>query len=144
MEMPLGLRSQTPISHTASKPNSAMASQTSGGTEPRSTEVPDFRLSSDIQTQVLISNTLGYRGQPGIVIIPRSLPASRSGIDVICVTLRWYGQPRLLALPSGYDPECVSARPVSLITFRAMGVVLFWVDTGLQRARNWSGMQTVT
>src|SRR5882672_6058802 len=65
--MPAGLRSQTPISHTASKPNSAMASHTEGGTEPRSTGVPTFSLSSESQTQVLISYTLGYLGHVGMI-----------------------------------------------------------------------------
>src|ERR1700691_5952561 len=61
--MPAGLRSQTPISQTASKPNLAIASHSSEGTLPKSTEVPVLRLSSESQTQVLISYSVGYRGQ---------------------------------------------------------------------------------
>ena len=53
--MPAGLRSQTPISHTASNPCAASASHSAAGTEPKVTELPAFVLSSESQTQVLIS-----------------------------------------------------------------------------------------
>src|SRR3954452_15819485 len=61
--MPTGLRSQTPISQTASKPNSARASHSEEGIEPNSTKVPYFSLSSESQTHVLISNTVGFKAQ---------------------------------------------------------------------------------
>src|SRR5271157_4781377 len=67
MAMPAGLRSQTPISQTASKPKAAMASHSAEGTELKSTDVPVFRLSSESQTQVLISNNVGYRGQVKVI-----------------------------------------------------------------------------
>src|ERR1700733_11014384 len=61
--MPAGLRSQTPISQTAAKPNLATASHSTEGTLPKSTEVPVLRLSSESQTHVLISYSVGNRGQ---------------------------------------------------------------------------------
>src|SRR5271165_3283724 len=66
--IPAGLRSQTPMNQTASKPNLAMASHSAEGTELKSTEAPVFRLSSESQTQVLISYSVGYRVHLGIVI----------------------------------------------------------------------------
>jgi hypothetical protein len=66
MEMPAGLRSQTPMSQTASKPYLAMASHSAAGTELKSTDL--FWLSSESQTQVLISYSVGYRGQMDMVI----------------------------------------------------------------------------
>src|SRR5580658_9502128 len=66
--MPAGLRSQTPMNQTASKPNLATASHSTEGTELKSTCVPVFRLSSDNQTQVLISYKVGYRGQIDMII----------------------------------------------------------------------------
>src|SRR5271167_4391943 len=65
--MPAGLRSQTPMNQTAAKPNLAMASHSAEGTELKSTEVPVFRLSSESQTQVLISYNVGYRGQMDMI-----------------------------------------------------------------------------
>ena len=53
--IPAGLRSQTPISQTASKPSAAIASHSPPGTVARSTGAPSRRLSSSSQTQVLIS-----------------------------------------------------------------------------------------
>ncbi len=44
--MLVGLRSQTPMNQTASKPNAVIASHSVSGTEPRSTGSPFFRLSS--------------------------------------------------------------------------------------------------
>src|SRR3954453_15656996 len=66
--IPAGLRSQTPISHTASKPSAAIAFHSSGGTEPSSINVPYFLLRSATQTQVLISYTLRNRGHLDIVL----------------------------------------------------------------------------
>src|SRR3954451_24678171 len=68
MATPAGPRSQTPISHTASKPSAAMASHSCGGTEPSSINVPYFLLRSASPTHVLISYTLGNRGQLDIVL----------------------------------------------------------------------------
>ncbi len=53
--IPAGLRSQTPISQTASNPSTAIASHSCPGTPARSIAVPSRRLSSSSQTQVLIS-----------------------------------------------------------------------------------------
>ena len=53
--IPAGLRSQTPISQTASKPSAAIASHSFAGTLARSIAVPSRRLSSSSQTHVLIS-----------------------------------------------------------------------------------------
>ena len=53
--MPAGLRSQTPMNQTASKPREAMASHSSAGTVPSSTRLPSFRPSSASHTQALIS-----------------------------------------------------------------------------------------
>ena len=53
--IPAGLRSQTPISQTASKPSAATASHSRPGTLARSIAAPSRRLSSSSQTQVLIS-----------------------------------------------------------------------------------------
>ena len=53
--IPAGLRSHTPISHTASKPSAAMASHSGPGTELKSRAVLYTRLRSDNQTHVLIS-----------------------------------------------------------------------------------------
>src|ERR1700683_452847 len=66
--MPAGLRSQTPMNQTASKPNLAMASHSAAGTQLKSTGVPVFRLSSESQTQVLISYSVGYRGQTDMLV----------------------------------------------------------------------------
>jgi hypothetical protein len=55
MAMPAGLRFQTPISQTASKPSDAIDSHSTSGTLARSTVAPARRLSSSSQTQVLIS-----------------------------------------------------------------------------------------
>ena len=52
---PAGLRSQTPISQTASNPSEAIASHSDSGTPARSTGLPSRRLSSSSQTQVLTS-----------------------------------------------------------------------------------------
>src|ERR1700757_4044180 len=60
--MPAGLRSQTPTSHTASKPYAEIVSHSADGTEARSTFLPYFWLSSESHTQVLISYKLGNRG----------------------------------------------------------------------------------
>jgi hypothetical protein len=49
------LRSQTPMSHTASKPRFAMPSHSVAGTEARSIAVFHFRFRSESHTQVLIS-----------------------------------------------------------------------------------------
>src|SRR5271157_5482422 len=75
--MPAGLRSQTPMNQTAVKPNLAMASHSAEGTELKSTEVPVFRLSSESQTQVLISYNVGYRGQVDKVIPSSVRPANQ-------------------------------------------------------------------
>jgi hypothetical protein len=56
------------MNQTASKPNLAMASHSAAGTELKSTDVPVFKLSSESQTQVLISYSVGYRGQTDMVI----------------------------------------------------------------------------
>ena len=61
------LRSQTPMNHTASKPYLAMSSHSEEGTELKSTDIPVFRLSSESQTQVLISYNVGYLGQSDMV-----------------------------------------------------------------------------
>ena len=53
--IPAGLRSQTPMNQTASKPQEAIRSHSSGGTVARSTGRRYFRPSSPSQTQVLIS-----------------------------------------------------------------------------------------
>jgi len=53
--IPAGLRSQTPMSHKASKPCEAMASHSVSGTVARFTDLLAFRLSSPSHTQVLIS-----------------------------------------------------------------------------------------
>jgi hypothetical protein len=53
--IPAGLRSQTPISQTMSKPSAAIASHSLAGTLARSIAVPSRRLSSSSQTHVLIS-----------------------------------------------------------------------------------------
>ncbi len=55
MAAPAGLRSHTPINHTASKPESAMASQCSAGTVDKFTDAPAFALSPVSQGHVLIS-----------------------------------------------------------------------------------------
>src|SRR5271157_2759136 len=68
--IPAGLRCQTPISYTASKPKAAMASHSAAGTEPRSTGLPAFLLSSESHTHVLISYTVGYRGQLDMSVPP--------------------------------------------------------------------------
>src|ERR1700739_2329165 len=65
--MPAGLRSQTPMNQTASKPNLAMASHSGEGTELKSTGLPAFMLSSESQTQVLISYKVGYCGQMAMI-----------------------------------------------------------------------------
>src|SRR5262245_13574951 len=62
MTMPAGLRSHTPMSHTASKPNPPIASHSAVGTESRASASPYFRLKPANHAQVLISNMLGYRG----------------------------------------------------------------------------------
>src|ERR1700761_4655035 len=66
--IPAGLRSQTPINQTASKPSLAIASHSPSGTERRSIDAPLFTLSSPSQTQVLISYRTGYRGHAGMAI----------------------------------------------------------------------------
>src|SRR5580704_10386111 len=66
--IPAGLRSQTPMNQTASKPNLAMASHSAESTEPKSTEVPVFWPSSESQTQVLISYNVGYRGHIDMLV----------------------------------------------------------------------------
>ena len=53
--IPAGLRSQTPMNQTASKPWAAMASHSCSGTVARFTGLWYFRLRSPSQTQVLIS-----------------------------------------------------------------------------------------
>src|SRR5439155_25930798 len=58
-----GLRSQTPIYPTASKPNAAIASHSVEGREDKSRFFPYFCLSSESQTHVSISCNVGYRGQ---------------------------------------------------------------------------------
>src|SRR5271157_4504675 len=79
MAMPAGLRSQTPINHTASKPCLAMASHSAEGTERKSMVDPYFRLRSESQTQVLISYNVGYRGQADKVIT--SFPAPTPSVS---------------------------------------------------------------
>src|SRR5215510_5755118 len=63
--MPAGLRSQTPINQTASKPWEAIVSHSADGTDERSTSRPYFRLNSESHTQVLISYRHGYRDHTG-------------------------------------------------------------------------------
>jgi hypothetical protein len=53
--IPAGLRSHTPMNHTASNPWEARASQSSSETVARFTGLLYFRLNSDNHTQVLIS-----------------------------------------------------------------------------------------
>src|SRR3982750_5001963 len=81
--IPAGLRSQTPISHTASKPNAAIASHSWGGTEPSSMKFPYFLLRSASQTQVLISYTLGNRGHLDIVLPQHTDWKSRDRFPVV-------------------------------------------------------------
>src|SRR5271165_945796 len=71
-----GLRSQTPISQTASKPNLAMSSHSAEGTEPKSTAFPYFCFRSQSQTQVLTSYSVGYRGQNDMLISRLGVPVS--------------------------------------------------------------------
>ena len=52
---PAGLRSQTPISQTASTPDGVTASQAGSLTVPRVTGVPAVRVSSSSQTAVFTS-----------------------------------------------------------------------------------------
>ena len=53
--IPAGLRSQTPISQTASNPSAAIASHSLAGTPARPIFLPSRGRSSSSQTQVLIS-----------------------------------------------------------------------------------------
>ena len=53
--IPAGLRSQTPISQTTSKPSAATASHSFPGTPARSIGLPSRALNSSSQTHVLIS-----------------------------------------------------------------------------------------
>src|SRR5262249_41644024 len=62
MAIPAGLRSQTPISHTASQPYSAIAFHSGSGTQPKFRRTPSFWLRLKSQTHVLISYMAGYRG----------------------------------------------------------------------------------
>jgi hypothetical protein len=64
---PAGLRSQTPINQTASKPILAIASHSAEGIELKSMVAPYFFLMLESQTQVLVSNIDGYGGQVDIV-----------------------------------------------------------------------------
>jgi hypothetical protein len=68
------------MNHTASKPNLATASHSAAGTEPRSIDAPLFKLSSESHTQVFISYSVGYRGQPDITISSLAI-ASRMGTE---------------------------------------------------------------
>src|SRR5271157_1541964 len=84
MAMPSGLRSQTPINHTESKPGLAMASHSAEGTELKSMVEPYLWLRPESQTQVLISYNVGYRGQADKVITSFSAPTpfvSRQVVD---------------------------------------------------------------
>src|SRR5438876_7649155 len=62
MRIPTGLRSHTPISHTASTPNAAIASHSSDGTVPRVIVLLYWLLKSLSHTQVLISYMMGRAG----------------------------------------------------------------------------------
>ena len=66
MASPAGLRSQTPISQTASTPRAASSSQRCSGTLPSVMGAPWRRLSSFSQTQLLISYTMGWAGRVDI------------------------------------------------------------------------------
>ena len=79
------------MNQTASKPNFAMASHSAEGTELKSTYVPIFRLSSESQTQVLISYKVGYCGQIDMIIPSFVSPFTRSASLVGWVsTTLWY------------------------------------------------------
>src|SRR5215831_18705465 len=76
--MPAGLRSQTPMNQTASKPKAAMASHSADGTELKSTSLPALVLSSLSHTQVLISYKVGYRGKVAMLRLLVSLKSVAS------------------------------------------------------------------
>src|ERR1700739_170916 len=78
--MPSGLRSQTPMNHTASKPNAARASHSAEGTQDKSRLFPCFCDSSESQTQVLISYKEGYRGQ---LDMPRSTALGSAKVALV-------------------------------------------------------------
>src|SRR6266702_6473576 len=62
MRIPAGLRSHTPISHTASTPNEAIESHSSDGTVPSVIVLLYWLLKSLSHTQVLISYMMGRAG----------------------------------------------------------------------------------
>src|SRR5438876_6966881 len=83
MATPAGLRSQTPINQTASKPNAAMASHSVEGSEDKSRFFPYFCLSSESQTQVSISYNVGYLGQTYTVA---GAPAGSASVALILMS----------------------------------------------------------
>src|SRR5271157_1491061 len=124
--MPAGLRSQTPISQTASKPYAAMASHSAEETELKSTELPCFWLSSESQTQVLISYNVGYRGQVDKVISSSDRPANQqltAGHRVLLFTNHY---PLSTTFPiSGRTSNSLVTPPPPSLIFRISGLRTF-------------------
>ncbi len=70
---PAGLRSQTPISQTASAPSGVTASQSAGATSARVSRCPAAWDSEVSHTAVLTSYITGWAGHPVIAVAPAAV-----------------------------------------------------------------------
>src|SRR5271157_4661777 len=101
-----------------------MASHSAEDTELKSTEVPVVRLSSESQTQVLISYNVGYRGQVDKVISSSVRPANQQLIAGHRVLL--FNYPLTATFPiSGRTSNTLVTPPPPSLFFRIIGLQTF-------------------